>query len=125
MKTLNLNDQIVLGLLHFGPCQGGFADRGNCEQPLLDDYRISDFVKYKKDIVSFQGDNISVSVNIEDLSAVVNFYGKLLTIYALKSQLTLANQIVMCIEAQCHLAGINCPKQESLTFIFPHYERVN
>jgi len=125
MKTLALNDKIVLALLHFGACQGGFENRGQGERPLLDGYKVSDFEKHKGDIVTFEGDNISISVNKDDLSAVVNFYGKHITIYALKHQLDLANKIVMCIEAQCHLAGIECPKQERLTYIFPAYERVN
>jgi hypothetical protein len=125
MKQLALNDKIVLALLHFGACQGGFENRGQGSIPLLDGYTVSDFEFLKGDIVTFEGDNITISVNKDDLSAVVNFYGKHITIYALKYQLDLANKIVMCIEAQCHLAGIECPKQERLTYIFSKYERIS
>lgn len=125
MKTLSLNDKIVLALLIYGPCQGGFENRGQGERPLLDGYKVSDFEFRKGDIVTFEGDNINISVNKDDLSAVINFYGKHITVYAFKHQLDLANKIVMCIEAQCHLADIECPKQERLTYIFPAYERVN
>lgn len=118
MKTLSLNDKIVLALLLHGHCQGGFRDHGNSEQPLRDGYKVSDFETRKGDIVSVEGDNISYSVNTDDLCAVVNFFGKHITIYALKHELDLANKIADCIEANCHLVGIECPKAERLQYVF-------
>ncbi len=117
MKTLNLNDKIVLGILLLNHCVSGF-DKIKMDQELKDGYRISDFVTVEKGIVVVKGENISYSADYRNLNAVINFYGKKIEIYAFKFQLDLANKIADTIEAQCTLADIECPKMKNLSYVF-------
>jgi len=126
MKPLELNDKIVIALLIFGHCQGGFSNRDNGEQLLKDGWRIKDFETHKSNgIVEMKGDNISYTVDSFNLSCVLNFYGKKLNIYALKHELDLANKIADTIRVQCELAGIEYPNEVNLSYVFDtkEYER--
>lgn len=128
MKPLNLNDKIVIALLVHGHRQGGFSNRENGDQILKDGWRIKDFETRKSNgIVDMKGDNISYTVDSFNLSCVLNFYGKIINLYALKHELDLANKIANTIEVQCGLAGIEYPNEVNLSYVFDtkEYERVD
>lgn len=125
MKPLNLNDKIVIALLVHGHCQGGFTGPDCSEQILKDGWRIKDFETRKSNgIVDMKGDNISYTVDSFNLSCVLNFYGKIINLYALKHELDLANKIADTIKVQCELAGIEYPNEVNLSYVFD-YQPIN
>lgn len=108
MTTLTLNDQIVLALLVCGHCQGGFNNRDQASQELQDGLVVGDFETYSKDNskLTVKGDNLSYCVDIFNLSAKINFYGKTIEIFALKHELDLANRIYQTFETQMSLFNV-------------------
>jgi hypothetical protein len=117
MKNLTLNDKIVLAILIAGHCQGGFENREQGEISLIDGYKMSDFVQWSKDErkLIVRGDNISYSVDRDELKSTLNIFGNVKEIYALKHELNLANKIAETFEAN----GINIPDSNEISSFFP------